>query len=359
MTGQIGSDNNLTGLMYRIYSIQNYLYDDSKGEVFYGDKRHELWTKLNDIYGRTYYLYNYNWLTSNSRLVNQDIDGTIIDPVYVDYMTEALPKIKNKIDELNGELDALKAEAEDNKYVPGDVDGNKEVLVDDYMTIMNYVLAIETPATEKQMHAADVDGNGEINIGDITKVINIILGVQDNSAALTRSAADGTDNIALTADETGNAKRVAIRLNNSTAYVGCQLDVKLPSGVTLLGEQLGERAADHKLYSNTLADGTHRIVVSSMENAQFADNGDALIYLDLTGRNADHVTVGEVKLADAAGRVYSIGSGSETTGIDGVETDKSIKERIYSVGGQVMDKIKKGINIIRNSDGSTRKVVKK
>ena len=359
MSGQIGSDNNLTGLMYRIYSIQNYLYDDSKGEVFYGDKRHELWTKLNDIYGRTYYLYNYNWLTSNSRLVNQDIDGTVIEPVYIDYMTEALPKIKNKIDELNGELDALKAEAEDNKYVPGDVDGNKEVLVDDYMTIMNYVLAIETPATEKQMHAADVDGNGEINIGDITKVINIILGVQDNSAALTRSAADGTDNIALTADETGNAKRVAIRLNSSTAYVGCQLDVKLPSGVTLLGEQLGERAADHKLYSNTLADGTHRIVVSSMENAQFADNGDALIYLDLTGRNADHVTVGEVKLADAAGRVYSIGSGSETTGIDGVETDKSIKERIYSVGGQVMDKIKKGINIIRNSDGSTRKVVKK
>lgn len=359
MTGQIGSDNNLTGLMYRIYSIQSYLYDGSNGEVFYGDKRNELQIKLNDIYGRTYYLYNYNWLTSNSRLVNQDIDGTVIDPVYVDYMTEALPKIKNKIDELNGELDALKAEAEDNKYVPGDVDGNKEVLVDDYMTIMNYVLAIEAPATEKQMHAADVDGNGEINIGDITKVINIILGVQDNSAALTRSAADGTDNIALTADETGNAKRVAIRLNNSTAYVGCQLDVKLPSGVTLLGEQLGERAVDHKLYSNTLADGTHRIVVSSMENAQFADNGDALIYLDLTGRNADHVTVGEVKLADAAGRVYSIGSGSETTGIDGVETDKSIKERIYSVGGQVMDKIKKGINIIRNSDGSTRKVVKK
>lgn len=359
MTGQIGSDSNLTGLMYRIYSIQSYLYDGSNGEVFYGDKRNELQIKLNDIYHKIGYLYDYNWRTSNSRLVNQDIDGTVIDPVYVDYMTEALPKIKNKIDELNGELDALKAEAEDNKYVPGDVDGNKQVLVDDYMTIMNYVLAIEAPATEKQMHAADVDGNGEINIGDITKVINIILGVQDNSAALTRSAADGTDNIALTADETGNAKRVAIRLNNSTAYVGCQLDVKLPSGVTLLGEQLGERAVDHKLYSNTLADGTHRIVVSSMENAQFADNGDALIYLDLTGRNADHVTVGEVKLADAAGRVYSIGSGSETTGIDGVETDKSIKERIYSVGGQVMDKIKKGINIIRNSDGSTRKVVKK
>lgn len=360
MTGRIGTTTKATGLRDRINEINNYLYDSSNGEVFYGNERDKLAIKLNEIYNMTEALDEYNARTSTGRWIYKDIYGNILDvPEYLDYMPEALPKIKERIDELNGELDALQTEAEDNKYVPGDVDGNKEVLVDDYMTIMNYVLAIEAPATEKQMHAADVDGNGEINIGDITKVINIILGVQDNSAALTRSAADGTDNIALTADETGNAKRVAIRLNNSTAYVGCQLDVKLPSGVTLLGEQLGERAADHKLYSNTLADGTNRIVVSSMENAQFADNGDALIYLDLTGRNADHVTVGEVKLADAAGRVYSIGSGSETTGIDGVETDKSIKERIYSVGGQVMDKIKKGINIIRNSDGSTRKVVKK
>lgn len=224
---------------------------------------------------------------------------------------------------------------------------------------MNYVLEIEAPVTEKQMHAADVDGNGEINIGDITKVIDIILGINNNYAVgMSTMSAEG-DNIALTAEETGNAKRVAIRLNNSIAYVGCQLDVKLPSGVTLLGEQLGERAAGHKLYSNTLADGTHRIVVSSMDNAQFADNGDALIYLDLTGRNADRVTVSGVKLADASGKVYSLGPDGGTTGIDGVEAEKSIKERIYSVGGQVMDKIKKGINIIRNSDGSTRKVVKK
>lgn len=359
MTGQIGSKSNLTGLMYRIDSIQGYINDDNNGEELYVDKKNELLTKLNDIDHKIGYLYNYNWLTSHNRSVSQDIDGTVIDPVRVDYMTEALPKIKNKIDELNGELDALQTEAEDNKYFPGDVDDNKQVLVDDYMTIMNYVLEIEAPVTEKQMHAADVDGNGEINIGDITKVIDIILDINNNYAVgMSTMSAEG-DNIALTSEETGNAKRVAIRLNNSIAYVGCQLDVKLPSGVTLLGEQLGERAAGHKLYSNTLADGIHRIVVSSMENAQFADNGDALIYLDLTGRNADRVTVSGVKLADASGKVYSLGPDGGTTGIDGVEAEKSIKERIYSVGGQVMDKIKKGINIIRNSDGSTRKVVKK
>lgn len=360
MTGRIGTTTKATGLRDRINEINNYLDDSSNGEVFYGNERDKLAIKLNEIYNMTEALDEYNARTSIGRWIYKDIYGNILDvPEYLDYMPEALPKIKERIDELNGELDALQTEAEDNKYVPGDVDDNKQVLVDDYMTIMNYVLEIEAPVTEKQMHAADVDGNGEINIGDITKVIKIILDINNNYAVgMSTMSAEG-DNIALTSEETGNAKRVAIRLNNSIAYVGCQLDVKLPSGVTLLGEQLGERAAGHKLYSNTLADGTHRIVVSSMDNAQFADNGDALIYLDLTGRNADHVTVGEVKLADAAGRVYSIGSGSETTGIDGVEAEKSIKERIYSVGGQVMDKIKKGINIIRNSDGSTRKVVKK
>ena len=360
MTGQIGTTTKATGLRDRINEINNYLDDSSNGEVFYGNERDKLAIKLNEIYNMTKALDEYNARTSIGRWIYKDIYGNILDvPEYLDYMPEALPKIKERIDELNGELDALQTEAEDNKYVPGDVDDNKQVLVDDYMTIMNYVLEIEAPATEKQMHAADVDGNGEINIGDITKVIKIILDINNNYAVgMSTMSAEG-DNIALTSEETGNAKRVAIRLNNSTAYVGCQLDVKLPSGVTLLGEQLGERAAGHKLYSNTLADGTHRIVVSSMDNAQFADNGDALIYLDLTGRGADRVTVSGVKLADASGKVYSLGPDGGTTGIDGVEAEKSIKERIYSVGGQVMDKIKKGINIIRNSDGSTRKVVKK
>ena len=36
-----------------------------------------------------------------------------------------------------------------------------------------------------------------------------------------------------------------------------------------------------------------------------------------------------------------------------------MKEKIYSVGGQIMDKFTRGINIIRNADGSVKKVLKK
>jgi len=54
----------------------------------------------------------------------------------------------------------------------------------------------------------------------------------------------------------------------------------------------------------------------------------------------------------------SIGGDGQTTGINGVEDLSSLKQRIYSVGGQIMNKVKKGINIIRNANGSTKKVIK-
>ena len=66
--------------------------------------------------------------------------------------------------------------------------------------------------------------------------------------------------------------------------------------------------------------------------------------------------------ADVAGATYNIVDKGEATGINGVVSNAnsgSLKQRIYSVGGQMMDGVKKGINIIMNSDGTARKVLKK
>ena len=46
------------------------------------------------------------------------------------------------------------------------------------------------------------------------------------------------------------------------------------------------------------------------------------------------------------------------TGIDGIEAT-SVKERIYSVGGQMMKAVKKGINILVGDDNKSKKVVNK
>ena len=34
-------------------------------------------------------------------------------------------------------------------------------------------------------------------------------------------------------------------------------------------------------------------------------------------------------------------------------------KRVYNIGGAMMDSLRKGINIIRNADGTTQKVLKK
>ena len=128
-----------------------------------------------------------------------------------------------------------------------------------------------------------------------------------------------------------------------------------------MSASLGMGAADHEIYTNALADGTYRVVVTSMQNNNFADGDDALIYLEVSGKAAAQVTVTEAMAADATGKVYNVRGigGGETTGIDGVTADQSMKAKIYSVGGQLMDKVTRGINIIRNADGTTKKVLKK
>ena len=286
----------------------------------------------------------------------------------ISYMSEAVPELEAKIAELTESLNALSAEADDNAYILGDVDRNGEVLVDDYTEIINYALGNNVPeAGSMKFLAADVNEDGNINIGDVTKVTKIILDIDTYSArhAVTQLGASQNgataDALTLTADDENGVKRVAVSLKATKAYVGAQLDVKLPAGVTLLNESLGEAATDHQLYSNTLGDGTHRIIISSMQNSEFAAGGETLVYLELSGRNADRVTVADVMVTDASGMLYSVGGNGNdgTTGIDGVNAEKSLKEKIYSVGGQMMNSIKKGINIIRNADGTTKKVIRK
>ena len=341
---------------------------------FTAEKKWELDNKLRILQNAKMYADDYNNNAYYDGFVEFDINGNQIvteDGLIgksIHYMREAVLELEAKIAELAESLNALSAEADDNAYILGDVDRNGEVLVDDYTEIINYALGNNVPeAGSMKFLAADVNEDGNINIGDVTKVTNIILGIDAYSArhAITQLAASQNgataDALTLTADDENGVKRVAVSLKATKAYVGAQLDVKLPAGVTLLNESLGEAATDHQLYSNTLGDGTHRIIISSMQNSEFAAGGETLVYLELSGRNADRVTVADVMVTDASGMLYSVGGNGNdgTTGIDGVNAEKSLKEKIYSVGGQMMNSIKKGINIIRNADGTTKKVIRK
>lgn len=360
------SNENKSGLL-ALYNKVSNIINTSKYTEENGDELRAERLRLNRLIGL---LYTYNSDAYNNGTVNQDLDGnplldeeTGVQGMAIDYMTEAVPAVWERYGELTEQLNSLKADAEGYAYILGDVNRDGSVLVDDYTQILNYVLEVET-VDEGSMEylAADVNEDGNINIGDVTAVTNAILGNNNTglrAVARYEAAQQGTaGSLELATESNGDVTRVAVKINGSAAYVGAQMDIKLPAGVTLLSATSG--SSEHNLYQNTLADGTQRVVVSSMQNSALGTNGEAVVLLELAGKVDGNISISNVFASDARGIAYSIdGTGDGTTGIGGVDADKSLKDKIYSVGGQVMKTLKKGVNILRGSDGSTKKVLRK
>lgn len=359
------SNENKSGLLALYNKISNIINTSKYTEEI----KNELRAERNRLYNLIVLLYNYN-SEAYTGTVNYDMDGNpLIDEetgfqgVAIDYMTEAVPAVWERYGELTEQLNSLKADAEGYAYILGDVNRDGSVLVDDYTQILNYVLEVET-VDEGSMEylAADVNEDGNINIGDVTAVTDAILGNNNTglrAVARYEAAQQGAaGSLELATESNGDVTRVAVRINGSAAYVGAQMDIKLPAGVTLLSATSG--SSEHNLYQNTLADGTQRVVVSSMQNSALGTNGEAVVLLELAGKVDGNISIANVFASDARGIAYSIdGTGEGTTGIGGIDADKSLKDKIYSVGGQVIKTLKKGVNILRGSDGSTKKVLRK
>lgn len=297
--------------------------------------------------------------------VTCDINGNETKETKVDYVKEASPAIGEKLNELKETLAALELTISDNTYVVGDADGDGNVQVTDYMTVMKLVLGTES-VEEGTVNflSADANGDGKINNGDLVAVVNKILGIRTVDAleqVLATNSMESVGEVKMAAVEGVASKKIAIQLSSTNKYAACQMDVNIPAGVTVTSSSI-EGLQNHSLYSAEQTDGTLRLVVSSLENAVMDTEGNATIYLEVEGNNAEAITVSNVTAADVAGATYNIVDKGEATGINGVVSNAnsgSLKQRIYSVGGQMMDGVKKGINIIMNSDGTARKVLKK
>lgn len=353
-----GSHEGLAGYLYEVGNlISNSKYTDET----YSELTME-WYVINDLCN---YLATYN-SEAYGGMIYHDLDGeevkdeNNIPGKSIDYMKEAVPAMQKRLADLTARLDALKKQAEDNAYILGDVNRDKHVLVDDYTQILNYVLEKETVAEDSmEFLAADANEDGKVNIGDVTRTTDIILnstsGFSMRRAAALAVAAQQTEagHIELATEQEGDITRVTVKLVGQPA-AGCQMDIKLPSSVTLLSESAV--SSEHALSANTLADGTHRVVLSSLQNSELCANGEAVLVLELTGRGAENIGIDNVLAADAVGMVYSVAGTGNITGINGVNTDQNFKQKIYSVGGQMLKSLQKGVNILRGADGSSKKV---
>lgn len=254
-------------------------------------------------------------------------------------------------------MNALRTSIEENTYVLGDVTEDGVVLTDDYLAVLNALLDPETLEGGKVFTAADVNRDGKISIADVTLIAaKVTNGLWPSLGGTLNAPMVGSENLTVSAEDNNGVQRIAINLENRKDYVACQMDIILPAGMTVVGESVGNRANGHALYSKDI-DGVHRVVISTIENNCFT-NGSAILYLDVQGGSIDKVALDKVIFAEANGRETTI-TGSDATGISGMEAEGSLKQKIYTVGGQLLDKVKQGINIVRNANGKTQKVTGK
>lgn len=254
-------------------------------------------------------------------------------------------------------MNALRTSIEENTYVLGDVTEDGVVLTDDYLAVLNALLDPETLEGGKVFAAADVNRDGKISIADVTLIAaKVTNGLWPSLGGSLNAPMVGSENLTVSAEDNNGVQRIAINLENRKDYVACQMDIVLPAGMTVVGESVGNRANGHALYSKDI-NGVHRVVISTIENNSFT-NGSAILYLDVQGGSIDKVALDNVIFAEANGRETTI-TGNDATGINGMETEGSLKQKIYTVGGQLLDKVKQGINIVRNANGKTQKVTGK
>lgn len=378
----------LANLWQKYNDARSALIANSNDGLSYAETRYDdLCNRLNSMQDAYHWAYVYNNNAYNDDYVYNDIDGNDIsvyneqtglnEPVSVDYIAVAWPAVKAKVELLLADVEQISKDINDWAFVLGDIDNDKMVTVNDYSTVRNWILTStgyeDENLTENQRFAGDVNGDKSFTVADITQISNIIFYGNRNGQSPTLGVMDmnpTVDNSGITlakqSEETtlfGKSVRVAVCVGHNVAFTAGQFDVKLPEGMKLSAQSLTERSADHELLCNEIENGTYRMVVSNIENNMFVDRSGALVLLDIEVQgnyNGDGITITNAIFADANGVAYNLTTpaNGNTNGVDGITTAPTVKERIYSVGGQVKNALVKGINIIVGDNGKAKKVIK-
>ena len=321
-----------------------------------------------DLYNNDSYYHDNIWYDLDGNYVGKD--GQTCPYLSADGWTA----VRERVQALISQAESLLKEAKDKAYTQGDADHNRKVNVNDYSVVRNWILTAKNfeDIEEAKAYGGDVNGDKKFDVADLTCISNIIFDIDYELPELAKSAArakvvdaENSLSVASESEETtifGKTVRLAVNINNVAAFTAGQMDITLPQGMKLAGQSLSDRANGHELLANEISGGKYRLVASTVENNEFLGNGGALIYLDVeVGSDfaGGSISVDNAIFTDAKANSYYLTANGPIvpTGIDGIEA-ATVKERIYSVGGQMMKAVKKGLNIIVGDDNKAKKVVK-
>ena len=269
-----------------------------------------------------------------------------------------LPALQEEIAKVEEMIDELEALKNSNKL--GDVNGDGRVTVTDYRAILTIILKENYPEEgTPEFIAADVNSDGKINIGDATAVVNLIL-YGDIYGPVNARVANGIRE-AVTAEMLENG-RIAVMLDNYNPYTAGQMDVMLPEGMTITNVSFGSRSNGHELQLSKLDNGAQRIVIFSDKSEVLKGNSGAVLYIDVdmdSSYRGGELSIENVLFAQTNAKVTEFGAlNAETTGIASIAADGQGTEA-YSLSGRMMNAVKKGVNILRDAAGKTKKVIVK
>lgn len=276
----------------------------------------------------------------------------------------------NYVDEYK---DAVQKYVYVNNYTEGDINADGEVDIYDYAKLAKFIMALpagyeSTPELFSEMISAgdsswekerlfnlyDANNDKSIDVVDLTAIVNIIIGGAANTQPETTGAKGKMAGTATISTEmVGND--LIFNLTNSAQLVAMQMDVTI-SGAEVMAEQLSRRAGAHELMIRNIGGDKYRIMIVGAANEMFEGSKGELFRLSLNGV-ANDVEFGKIVAADARANSYAVAVGGTVTGVNAIDAE-SAAVKSYTIGGQMQNSVKAGLNIVVGADGKARKVLK-
>lgn len=246
----------------------------------------------------------------------------------------------------------LELEKPEMVLVPGDIDKTGYVNFKDFDLLADALTnSTEPDSADPDFFLYDANSDLAVNVADLQAIVNLYTGLNADGSEKERSnvrqTADTTEpgmlSVAVIHDRIG-VNHLAFNLDSRDDYRALQMDLILPLGMTVSNHQ----ANGMTVMSRQLTATRHRIVAyGRMENG-------TVLGIDLNGDGSIVFENVVFATADARAVLFNLGG---TTGINTL-TDSLTDSNFYDLTGRQKKNIGKGVNIIRQSNGSVKKVFK-
>lgn len=296
--------------------------------------------------------------------------------------TQLVEEYKAMLDSMAALVEDLKTDietAKENTYLLGDVVNplEKVVNVADVQQLIDWVgygVTLQDIADDASLGgmlvacAANIAGtnpgtiNGQhLNIADVTATVNAAL--TENWSTAQRMAMrmaklnGGNSSIELKyMGESNGVRSYAVVLTNAIAFAGGQFDLNLSEGLELVETSTAMATENHNLFAYDNAQGA-RLIIASFENDEISVNAGTIAVIEVKGNGK--IGLENAIFADAIGQEYELQSGNATMIDQIIDGANTVKEAVYDAAGRVLNKVQRGINIIRNSDGTVTKEMRR